>query len=253
MALIKGSRAVALLDVLGFSSLIRHAGTDGLDSYLDRVIKAANLYVAVDTILFSDTVVLYAFDDKDESIDLLLELTSVLSYELLLADVPTRGAVAYGEIAVSERQGRGVVVAGVPIVDAHLCESQTDWSGTMLTPSMLKRIGDLSRFDPLRKQEPAETRDDFRRRIARTARVQRCARIPFKDRSAHQYLEGFGIVPLPRPLDDLGQLNQGLSATLDRLRWLEQLAPDPRSQAKYQHSISWLEGFVEPWHTLSRQ
>ena len=44
MALIKGPRAVALLDVLGFSNLIRQAGTGGLDSYLDRVVEVANLY-----------------------------------------------------------------------------------------------------------------------------------------------------------------------------------------------------------------
>lgn len=244
-ALIKGPRAVALLDVLGFSDHIRQSGTDGLDGYLGRVVQLAQLYFSVDTILFSDTIVLYGFDDKNETIDQLLELTSVLAYELLALGFPTRGAIAHGDISVSEPGGRGVVVAGVPIVDAHVCESQTDWSGTMLAPSILRRIRDLSHFESI-LTNPPESPDRFRMRLAKT-RVQPCAKIPFKGDATHPYLEGFAVVPLPRVLEQRGELIRGLKTAIGHLKRLKQLAPDPRSQAKFQHSIVWLEEFIEPW------
>ena len=110
--MIKKQGFVALLDVLGFAERVSAEGTSGLDGYIETVVGLAQLYLGIDTVLFSDTVVLYALDDAPEMYDEIVELTSALSYHLLMVDVPTRGAIAYGSFARSERQSHGVVVAG---------------------------------------------------------------------------------------------------------------------------------------------
>ena len=73
---------VALLDVLGFSERVSGEGTSGLDGYIDTVVGLAQFYFGVDTLLFSDTVVLYALDDTPAMYDEVVELTSALSYHL---------------------------------------------------------------------------------------------------------------------------------------------------------------------------
>lgn len=240
---------VALLDVLGFSDRVSGEGTRGLDTYIDTVVGLAQLYFGIDTLLFSDTVVLYALDDSPAMYDQIVELTSALSFHLLMADVPTRGAIAYGSFARSERESHGVVVAGRPIIEAHYFESQLQWIGVMLAPSVLRQVPALATSGPLSGPRGGEEPEQYLDRVRREARVQRCSRIPVQGRgqSDASVLEGFGVVPLPRPLETLENVRDGISQTLAKLRWLKQLAPEPRAQAKYQHSIAWLEGLYSYW------
>jgi hypothetical protein len=240
---------VALLDVLGFSERVSGEGTSGLDTYIDTVVSLAQLYFGVDTVLFSDTVVLYAFDDSPGMYEEIVELTSALSYHLLMAEVPTRGAIAYGAFARSERESHGVVVAGRPIIEAHFFESQLQWIGAMLSPSVLRQVPELASCGPLSGPRGGEDHEEYFARVAREARVQRCQRIPVQGRGLAEpsFLEGFGVVPLPRPLETPDKVRDGISEALAKLRWLKQLAPEPRSQSKYQHSISWLEGLYSDW------
>ena len=240
---------VALLDVLGFSERVSAEGTSGLDGYIDTVVGLAQLYFGVETVLFSDTVVLYALDDTPEMYDEILELTSALSYHLLMAEVPTRGTIAYGAFARSERESHGVFVAGRPIVEAHFFESRLQWIGAMLAPSVLRQVPALASSGPLSGPRGAEGPEEYFARVAREARVQRCSGIPIqgRDQTLPSFLEGFGVVPLPRPLETPNKVLDGIASALDKLRWLKQLAPAPRSQAKYQYSISWLEGLYHSW------
>jgi hypothetical protein len=52
---------VALFDVLGFSELVVRNGLGGLDRYIDTVVNVTSSFNQIDTILFSDTVVVYTF------------------------------------------------------------------------------------------------------------------------------------------------------------------------------------------------
>ncbi len=153
---------VALLDVLGFSERVSRSGASGLDGYIDTVVSLAQLYFGIDTILFSDTVVLYALDDTPEMYDEIVELTSALSYHLLLADVPTRGAVAYGDFARSERDSHGVVVVGRPIVEAHYFEAQLQWIGSMLAPSVLPQVPNKALQPTTRARRTTESKPNSR-------------------------------------------------------------------------------------------
>ena len=141
------------------------------------------------------------------------------------------------------------MVAGRPIVEAHFFESQLQWVGAMLAPSVLRQVPGLASSGPLSGPRGAEGREQYFARVAREARVQRCSRIPVQGwgQTEPSFLEGFGVVPLPRPLETPDKVHDGIAAALDKLRWLKQLAPEPRSQAKYQHSISWLEGLYHHW------
>jgi hypothetical protein len=38
-----------------------------------------------------------------------------------------------------------------------------------------------------------------------------------------------------------------MSDNLAKLEWLKQLAPDPRSQAKYANTIAWLRPLYQQW------
>ena len=241
---------VALLDVLGFSERVtRDIEPGGLDRYIDTVGGLALLHQGIETILFSDTVVLYTFDDSPESYANVVALTSALSYHLLMAEVPIRGAIAHGAFARSEHDDHGAVVAGRPIIEAHGFESQLQWIGTMLTPSVLRQVPSLSSAGPLSGPQGTEDREQYCGRVIREARVQRCARIPVQPQ--HQidpsFLEGFGVVPLPGPIETPEDVKNGLGEVLAKLRWLKQLAPEPRSQAKYHHSIAWLESLYNYW------
>ncbi len=160
---------VALLDVLGFSDSISGEGTRGLDAYIDTVVGLAQLYFSIDTILFSDTVVLYALDDSPATFDEIVELTSALSFHLLMEDVPARGAIAYGAFARSERESHGVVVAGRPIIEAHYFEAQLQWIGAMLSPSVLRQVPVLAERGPLSGPHGNENREEYFGRVRREA------------------------------------------------------------------------------------
>lgn len=66
------------------------------------------------------------------------------------------------------------------------------------------------------------------------------------------FLEGYAIVPLSATADGPEALRQCMSDNLARLQWLKQLAPEPRSQAKYEHSIAWLRPLYHDWITSLR-
>src|SRR4051794_40158097 len=95
------------------------------------------------TILFSDTVVLYTFDESDAAFHTIINVTSSLSFELLNAGIPVRGAISYGDFSRSANEAHGTVLAGRPIMDAHYYESRLRWIGIMLTPSLLERRDDV--------------------------------------------------------------------------------------------------------------
>lgn len=58
--------------------------------------------------------------------------------------------------------------------------------------------------------------------------------------------EGLGIVPFDT-LKSVLEMNQSIVCVLSKLNWLKQLAPDPRSQRKYRHSIEWLRDLLRTW------
>jgi hypothetical protein len=233
---------VALLDVLGFSERVaRDAELGGLDRYIATVLAVSEPYHSLRVILFSDTVVLYSLDDSEAAYTDITAVTSRLSFALLMQEVPRRGAIAYGSFSRSEYERNCTVIAGPPIIEAHYYEARLQWIGVMLAPSVLRQVPDLSSRTAVSGQREAENPDAYVARVTRAAQVQRCSRIPFESPGVPLgFLEGYAVVPLSAEADGPEALRQCMSDSLAKLQWLKQLAPEPRSQAKYEHSIAWL-------------
>jgi hypothetical protein len=245
---------VALLDVLGFSNRILHDGVGGVDTYIDTVVNITKDHPRLGTVLFSDTVVLFTFNDSRDSFKSIISVSSWLLHELLRAGVPVRGALSYGDFARSEHEGHGTVIAGRPIIDAHYYESQLQWIGIMLTPSLLEKRREITLnscgLRPNRSASSAELFLEASRRLV----IQPCSDIPLSDTSGvTTAFEGFAIVPLPPAADSVDSLISSLNQSRRMLKRLKQIAPEARSQAKYQRSLDWLlEIRKEVVHTYGR-
>lgn len=241
---------VALLDILGFSERVaRDAELGGLDRYITTVLEETHDYRSLRVLLFSDTVLIYTLDDSLGAFQDVVEATSRLQYTLLINEVPLRGAIAFGSFARSENEVNGTVVAGRPIIEAHNYEAQLQWVGVILTPSVLRTLPELPTRGILAGQAGDEDRNTFLARVIREARVQPAPRIPIESSpgAGLSYLEGYAVVPLAGNPQTPEDLQRCMSETLARLRWLKQLAPDPRSQTKYQNTITWLEPLYHQW------
>lgn len=248
--MIKKQGFVAVLDILGFVERVdRDLELGGLDRYIDTVLEISQAYDSLGIVLFSDTVVIYSFDDSDGAFDDIVACTSWLCHGLLMQDVPLRGAIAHGAFSRSEQQAHGTVVAGRPIIEAHYFEAQLQWIGVMLAQSVLRKRPNLVSLGQLSGPRNDEDREAYFNRVIHGAMVQPCPRIPVEPvpGANTEYLEGYAIVPISRTASTPEELLKNMSDVLAKLKWLKQLAPNQRSQAKYQHSIKWLEPLYHSW------
>src|SRR6266705_707363 len=137
---------VALLDVLGFSSLV--SGSDE-GSRLLRYLECLQEALAndenspsVDYVVFSDSITLPTRDDSEASLQALLRQCSRTFGLMLKEEIPLRGAIAHGSFFRTSSRG-GTFVAGKAIIDAYMFETKQDWVGIMLAPSARKTIPNL--------------------------------------------------------------------------------------------------------------
>jgi hypothetical protein len=243
---------VALLDVLGFSSLVSgDGGGERLQKYLETLQKALDPGPdgqTVEWVVFSDSIVLTTYDD-DRSFQALLLRCSRMFGLMLEIEVPLRGAIAHGPFL---RQGvpGGVFVAGRAIVDAYRFETAQDWVGIMLAPSAVKRFPGLEE----RCEIGSTWSQDLEGRLAWAAFIQRYHRIPFhkdKDRPFDDSdFDGFAIVPTDGILEPPA-IRDSLDRSIKDLKWLKSLAPDPAAQGKYKSAIRRLENTCRSWRQIA--
>jgi hypothetical protein len=147
---------LALLDVLGFASLIsRESHLEELERYEECVIKATQTPEAtkkVQYVLFSDSIILTTTEDDFESLKAICRSSSYLFHLLLEHEFAVRGAISLGSFSRSE-DPNGTFIAGRAIIDAYNFEKVQDWIGIVLCPSILQKhkdLGVISRIDSLR-------------------------------------------------------------------------------------------------------
>jgi hypothetical protein len=231
---------VALLDVLGFSDRVLRGTFEGLDAYVNTVLRLTEPHQRLRTILFSDTIVLFTLDASDQAFHEIITVSSRLLYQLLRQGIPVRGAISYGDFLRSDQDGHGTVIACRPIIDAHYYESRLQWIGIMVAPSVLEHRGETSTVATFLTLAATQlSAGDMFVDALKRVRIQPCENVPLQDASEGPF-EGFGIVPISptaRTLEDLRDSMDDIRHTLTRLK---QLAPDSRSQAKYRRTIDWL-------------
>lgn len=232
---------VALFDVLGFSDRVFRNGTDGLDSYIDPVVEIAGTLSELGLILFSDTVVLFTSDDTDGAFDAIIKASSQLLHAFIFRGVPVRGAIAHGEFVRSDHSQHGTVIAGRPIIEAHHYEVQLQAVGVMLAPSVIERMEQLSKRPLLKsaKGKPLPARLAI---VQKALEIQPWNTIPLEPTfGTITPYDGFAIVPTARAtIGTVDEITNDFKSLRKKLQRLKQLAPESRSQAKYQRTIDWL-------------
>ncbi len=139
-AVVGSTGYIAVLDVLGFKALVASdINNTGVIRYL-QIIETALDNTAIQTIVFSDSIILALHGTEPEHLRALCEACSNLMYALLTHEIPVRGAISYGPFATSNIGG-SAFIAGKPIIDAYEFEQKQDWIGIMLTPTAIKHCG----------------------------------------------------------------------------------------------------------------
>src|SRR5207247_445135 len=86
------------LDVLGFAELLYRDGySQQLKLYMDTINEVIRpTHVKVECVVFSDSIVLTASGDTERAFRGLIKACSAAFHELVMCDMPVRGAVAFG-------------------------------------------------------------------------------------------------------------------------------------------------------------
>lgn len=246
---------VALLDVLGFESLISGGAQPGrLRAYLrclEDSLKPDPSISEIDFVVFSDTIVLTTRNDDELSFQALLRRCSMLFGAMLEMEIPLRGAIAYGSYYRRNVAG-GVFLAGTAIIDAHNFEKQQDWVGIMVSPSAVRKVATLPDLCALPRDYTPEELDLFKQRLPWAAFVQEC-HVPFKTASPFddKQFMSFAIIP-GRGRSDHAAVEQSLSKSIEELKWMRLLAPTPAAQSKYTKAADWMEAVKSAWNQPTR-
>jgi hypothetical protein len=238
---------VALLDVLGFRSIVAGDHKNAAVIKYLTVITESLKHTSVESIVFSDTIVLTKDGPDPENLRLLCQICSRLMLDLISANIPIRGAIAYGEFARSNI-GASAFLAGKPIIEAYEYEQKQNWIGMMLTPSAIQGTQSIN----LPKHCDTSFQNDeafanLAEYLKWKAYIQRCAAIPFHGEPGSQVLLHDGCAIVPGGSTSLDEMMQNIRAVGERLEWLKMLARTPADQGKYTATIEWLRQLGSSW------
>lgn len=135
---IQTKRYVAFLDILGFKDyVLRH----GIDDVYKRLQTLNALRPEDDSsdydyeegkrikfTIFSDSIFIFSKDDSFTNLRHFLTYVKRVMRMALRAEIPLKGAIAYGDIIVDEEQN---LFCGQPIIDAYLLEEDLQYMGVV--------------------------------------------------------------------------------------------------------------------------
>lgn len=155
---------VAVCDILGFSDFVARLSLDDVVAHGLGGLRHA-LYFAlygenpadkltlvdfmrhsdVGVAWFSDTILLYTKNDKDEAIRSLMSVLSELIFFMMMRQTRLRAGVAYG---LAHIDPENALYVGQPIVDAARLEQDQQWAGGALHESACDRLRRAAGDDP---------------------------------------------------------------------------------------------------------
>jgi hypothetical protein len=151
-------------------------------------------------------------------------------FELVKRGIPVRGAISHGEYVRSRMQSANVFVAGKPIVDAYRYEQAQKWIGVMLTPTVVRKDGDI-----LADSGTEQTS------MLVSGGIDSCKEIPIAEGGAAPVAyEGYAIVPHTFSTFASSIAVDVRKEVLPCLKRMKSTAPSPAEQAKYTRTIDWL-------------
>lgn len=145
---IKGKRAIAFFDILGFKEKVATLTIDELaDSYSKLISNTENYMLDESTskivrketckrFIFSDSIFLIANEDTEQGfVDLFTYAWRMMQIAFAMK-FPLRGAITYGDVYVEQSKG---IFIGESIVKAAIWESKQDWMGAVVDKSAIER------------------------------------------------------------------------------------------------------------------
>lgn len=145
---------VAVFDILGFraqlESAVRDVPRDVLLSQLDDLIGSldsdAKRHGNLQSMVFSDTIVVFAPSSAPQSYPWFLQQCKALITRSITIQLPLRGAISVG---TTHTAAEHPVILGQPFLEAFAhCEAQ-DWIGLLLTPTATQALR-AAGLEPLR-------------------------------------------------------------------------------------------------------
>jgi len=153
----ENNRMIAVCDILGFKDLVYKRGlSDLVKKDLSQFQRLVSFCVRqgempeippgivdiceqnrVGFAWFSDTVLIYAQNDEDQSCRNVLETVGWLLFTTMSSSTRIRSGIAYGEFYANSVDG---IYVGPGLVEAYLLEQAQEWSGAALTVGASSRI-----------------------------------------------------------------------------------------------------------------
>ncbi|WP_148252866.1 hypothetical protein [Aidingimonas lacisalsi] len=138
------------LDLLGFRRLVETNSIQRILPIYEKALKHLEdsaleynhrgLYSS----WFSDTFLLYSASDSAKHFALLEHLSRTFFQNLILNEIPVRGAISCGDLY--SQQERNIFI-GPALIDAYTYGEGQDWIGLLLTPSTLQSMREIG-FHP---------------------------------------------------------------------------------------------------------
>jgi hypothetical protein len=138
------NRWVAYFDLLGTKALINSGRyIEVFRSYknaLKRSKSQLKSYENLSRICLSETFIIFSKDDSLSSFASIHSISRWFMFFLLKAEIPLRGAIAYGEFYADESEQ---IFFGKALVEAYEYAEQQNWIGLILVPSTIQRLDSI--------------------------------------------------------------------------------------------------------------
>ena len=152
VAATRDERLLLYFDLLGFREMVKTGQADLIHRVLALAMQKATyeadkrsdkLKTVIDTIYFSDTILLYpkTAGFHSETFKQLRFAANAICRALLSESIPVSGAMTFGSFVVGKVDGhREPVYFGQALIDAYDFEKQEKWLGILVCPSVASRL-----------------------------------------------------------------------------------------------------------------
>lgn len=134
-------------DLLGFTALVQNKGIEQVMpiyqkalSLIERVAETKKT-LGISCSWFSDSFIIYSQGGQDGDFAHLEQAGRLFFQELILHQIPVRGALTFGELYTQAAKN---IYIGPALIDAYCYAEKQDRLGFVLTPSVSARLEDTS-------------------------------------------------------------------------------------------------------------
>jgi hypothetical protein len=134
------------LDLLGFSNLVREDKLEIVVPTYERVLEALQQHtsnaenISISYSWFSDAFIVFSHRDTLREFHQVELIGRKFFLELLLARIPSRGALSHGRL-YSQKQKN--IFVGEALIDAYEYGEKQNWLGFLLSPTVSKGLSDM--------------------------------------------------------------------------------------------------------------